>query len=85
MHTNRIEAYLQTLRRILFLSNLAIRAPVAVLYVGGGVYLGGASSITREWPATPSRLIVVLGTVALSISLRALLFLLCRRSALGWG
>lgn len=36
--------YLRTLRRILFRSNFAIRAPVAVVYDGGGVYLGGASS-----------------------------------------
>lgn len=31
------------LRRMLSRSILAIRAPVAVLYVGGGVYLGGGS------------------------------------------
>lgn len=37
--------YLRTLRRILFLSILAILAPVAVVYDGGGVYLGGASSV----------------------------------------
>lgn len=30
---------------MLFLSILAILAPVAVVYDGGGVYLGGASSV----------------------------------------
>lgn len=29
---------------MLFRNNLAIRAPVAVVYDGGGVYFGGASS-----------------------------------------
>lgn len=42
------EKYLRTLRRILFRSNLAIRAPVAVVYDGGGVYFGGASSKVND-------------------------------------
>lgn len=42
---NMFSTYLLTLLRILCLSILAIRAPVAVVYDGGGVYLGGASSI----------------------------------------
>ncbi|KAI9583641.1 hypothetical protein GQX74_005389 [Glossina fuscipes] len=36
--------YRLTLRRILWRNNFANRAPVAVVYDGGGVYLGGASS-----------------------------------------
>lgn len=36
--------YLRTLRRMLLRSNFAIRAPVAVVYEGGGVYFGGESS-----------------------------------------
>lgn len=33
---------------MLFRSNFAIRAPVAVVYDGGGVYFGGASSSVKE-------------------------------------
>lgn len=40
--------YRRTLRRMLFRSNFAIRAPVAVVYDGGGVYFGGASSMTSD-------------------------------------
>lgn len=33
---------------MLLRNNLAIRAPVAVVYEGGGVYFGGASSSVNE-------------------------------------
>lgn len=33
---------------MLFLSNFAILAPVAVVYDGGGVYFGGASSSIND-------------------------------------
>lgn len=35
--------YLRTLLRMVFRSIFTMRAPVAVVYEGGGVYLGGAS------------------------------------------
>lgn len=46
---------------MLFLSIFAIRAPVAVVYEGGGVYFGGASS---KLPCIEplSRVTVVAGT-----------------------
>lgn len=63
--------YLRSLPPILFLSNSATCAPVAVVYDGGGVYFGGASSKGEE-TASISSVTAFACIVAASFACRSL-------------
>lgn len=63
--------YLLTLRRMLFLSILAIRAPVAVVYDGGGVYFGGASSFAVTAPLVSSEIVAGMACIGRSFRVSA--------------
>lgn len=69
---------------MLALSNFAIRAPVAVVYDGGGVYFGGTSSGTTGVIGTSKGIVVIVGDAGLaSISRRSATDDLRRRSTSG--
>lgn len=55
---------------MLFLSILAIRAPVAVVYDGGGVYFGGASSFTVAAPLVSSEIVAGIACIGRGRSFR---------------